>query len=83
MSTHNKPFSIKKFLNYSDLLLLIFSEGLKNEFETAKLNESLVFEPLKVYCNYRPKCQKPTKETPSWINSEINYWGVKRGQWEP
>ena len=25
-------------------------QGLKNEFETAVVNESSVFEPLKVYC---------------------------------
>ena len=28
----------------------IFSKGLKNEFETAKVNEPSVFEPLKFYC---------------------------------
>ena len=30
----------------------IFSKGLKNEFETAVVNEPSVFEPLKSYCNY-------------------------------
>ena len=29
-----------------------FSKGLKNEFETAVINESSVFEPLKFYCIY-------------------------------
>ena len=29
-----------------------FSKGLKNEFETAVVNESSVFEPLKFYCTY-------------------------------
>ena len=29
----------------------IISMGLKNEFETAMVNEPSVFEPLKVYCN--------------------------------
>ena len=28
----------------------IFSMGLKNEFETAVVNEPSVFEPLKFYC---------------------------------
>ena len=28
----------------------IFSKGLKNEFETAMVNKSLEFEPLKSYC---------------------------------
>ena len=27
-----------------------FFKGLKNEFETAMINEPSVFEPLKVYC---------------------------------
>ena len=30
----------------------LFSEGLKNEFETAEVNEPSVFEPLKFYCIY-------------------------------
>ena len=30
----------------------IFSWGLKDEFETAMVNEPSVFEPLKVYCRY-------------------------------
>ena len=29
----------------------IFSKGLKNEFETAVVNEPSVFEPLKFYCS--------------------------------
>ena len=29
-----------------------FSKGLKNEFETAVVNEPSVFEPLKFYCIY-------------------------------
>ena len=29
------------------------SKGLKNEFETAMVNEPSVFEPLKFYCTYR------------------------------
>ena len=29
-----------------------FSKGLKNEFETAVVNEPSMFEPLKFYCNY-------------------------------
>ena len=55
MSSHNIPFSIKKENDpklsqmYS---YVIFSKGLKNEFETAVVNESSVLEPLKVSCNY-------------------------------
>ena len=40
MSTHNIPFSI-----------MIISKGLKNEFETAVVNEPSEFEPLKFYCS--------------------------------
>ena len=32
-----------------------FSQGLKQEFETAMVNKPSVFEPLKFYCSY---CQK-------------------------
>ena len=49
MNTHN----IKKE-NHPKLLQIcsygIFSKGLKNEFETAVVNEPSVFEPLKVFC---------------------------------
>ena len=31
----------------------VVSKGLKNEFETAKVNESSVFKPLKFYCIYQ------------------------------
>ena len=31
-------------------LLGFFSKGLKDEFETAVVNEPPVFEPLKIYC---------------------------------
>ena len=31
---------------------MFFSKGLKNEFETAVVNEPSVFEPLKFYCIY-------------------------------
>ena len=33
----------------------IFSKGLKNKYETAVVNESSVFEPLKFYCSYGDK----------------------------
>ena len=32
-------------------LWVFFSKGLKNEFETAVVNEPSVFEPLKFYCS--------------------------------
>ena len=54
MITHNIPFfNIKR----KSLLIILnlqlwdfFSKGLKNEFETAVVNEPSVFEPLKFYC---------------------------------
>ena len=49
MSQHNIPFSIKKKI-ILNLKLLDFSQGFKNEFERAVVNELSVFEPLKFYC---------------------------------
>ena len=46
-------FSIEKkiTLNYSiSADMVFFPKGLKNEFETAMVNEPSVFEPLKFYC---------------------------------
>ena len=41
----------KNTTNYPNLQLpAFFSKGLKNEFETAVVNEPSVFEPLKFYC---------------------------------
>ena len=54
MSTQNIPFfNMKKrnTLNYlKSVAMFFFSKGLKNEFERAVVNESSVFEPLKLYC---------------------------------
>ena len=54
MSTHHIPFSIKKE-NHPKLSQICsygsFSKVLKNEFETAVVNEPSVFEPLKFYYN--------------------------------
>ena len=54
MSTHNIPFSILKrkiTLNHAKSTALgFFSKGLKNEFETAVVDEPSVLEPLKFYC---------------------------------
>ena len=53
MNTHNIPLSIYKKENGPKLSKIccdgIFSKGLKNEFETAMVNEPSVFEPLKFY----------------------------------
>ena len=53
-SNENKsiPFSVQKnLLNYPKYAATgFFSKGLKNEFETAVVNEPSVFEPLKFYC---------------------------------
>ena len=48
-------FNLKKKnnLNYPKSAAMgLVSKGLKNEFETAKVNEPSVFEPLKFYCIY-------------------------------
>ena len=53
MNTHNIPFSIQKRKPFQIILnqqLWDFSNGLKNEFETAVVSEPSVFEPLKVDC---------------------------------
>ena len=53
MSTNNIPIS--KYNRKSaeiipNLQLWDFPKGFKNEFETAVVHESSVFEPLKFYC---------------------------------
>ena len=52
--THSIPFSIQKkkiTLNYPKSAATgYFSKGLKNEFETAVVNETSGSDPLKVYC---------------------------------
>ena len=54
MSTHNIPFSIKRE-NQPKLSQIysyvVFSKGLKDEFDTAVVNDPSVFEPLKVFCS--------------------------------
>ena len=43
--------NMKNTLNYPKFAAMgFFSKGLKNEFETAVVNEPSVFEPLKFYC---------------------------------
>ena len=54
MSTHNIPFFQYKKENLPKLSKIckygICSKGLKNEFETAVVNEPSVFQPLKFCC---------------------------------
>ena len=53
-NTQYNIFNIKKktTINYSKSAALGFcSKGLKNEFETAVVNEPSMFEPPKFYCN--------------------------------
>ena len=41
----------KNTINYfKSAAMIFFHKGLKNEFETAVVNEPSVFEPLKFYC---------------------------------
>ena len=56
MRTRNIPFSIYKGKSaciIPNLQLLDFFKGLKDEFETAVVNEPSVFEPLKFFCTSR------------------------------
>ena len=68
MSTHNIPFLIRKRknnINYPKSAAMgVVSRGLKNEFETTKVNEPSVLEPLKFYCIYilRVCTKKPTSK---------------------
>ena len=52
--TQHTIFNVKKRKNHPWLSKIcscgIFSKGLKNEFETAVVDEQSVFEPLKFYC---------------------------------
>ena len=54
MSTHtiyHFQYKRENTLNYhKSAAMECFPKGLKNEFETAVINESSVFEPLKFYC---------------------------------
>ena len=44
LNIKNHPY-ISQICSYE-----IFTKGLKNEFDSAVVNESTVFEPLKFYC---------------------------------
>ena len=51
-----------------------FAKGLDNEFETALVNEPLMFEPLKVYCNsikHLHYNKHPSSREPGLVD-----WGV-------
>ena len=51
MRTHNILFSIENYPTLSKIWSYwIFSKGLKNEFDTAMVNELSELEPLKFYC---------------------------------
>ena len=49
-NTHNIPLPIQKKKITLNLQLRQFFLGTQEEFETAVVNEPLVFEPLKFYC---------------------------------
>ena len=58
MSAHNIPFSgLKRLNNPKSAVMGLFPYGLKNEFETAVVNEPSVFEPLKFYCKSFAFCR--------------------------
>ena len=53
MSTRNIKQKIT--LNYPKSAVMGFSNELKNDFETAVVNEPSIFKPLKFYCISSPK----------------------------
>ena len=95
MSTHNIPFQYKKRKKHSKLSKIynwgIFSEGLNNEFETAVVNESSVFEPSKFYCMYlklaKWSCnlKKKKKKKKTWKGkgkaNHLNDFGNRYCKW--
>ena len=55
-NTQYTIFNIKRKIDlnfFKSAAIGFFSKGLKNEFETAMVNESSVFEPLKFHCMYK------------------------------
>ena len=48
----------------------LISRGLKNEFETAMVNEQSMFEPLQVYCSLN---NSPTLHSHLQVMQEENY----------
>ena len=56
MSTHNHPY-LSQICSYG-----ILFKGLKNEFETAVVNEPSVFEPLKFYCISKQELHAPVHQ---------------------
>ena len=53
------------------------SKGLKNEFETAVVNEPSVFEPLKFYCTSFDDEEFCTKQFKEIVNSApLIFWAV-------
>ena len=63
----------KSPLNILSLPLWDFSKGLKNELETAVVDEPSVFEPLKFYCIFHFFYR--TKSTRSWSLCTANEYG--------
>ena len=66
----------KDTINYpKPAAMFFFSKGLKNEFETAVVNEPPVFEPLKFYCSSFREHKKDIIELSSFLqhlNMDIN-----------
>ena len=79
MSTHNNLFFNMKKKNTincpKSAVMGFFSKGLKNEFETAVVNEPSLFEPLKFYCIKLCKSSGPgcSKLTTSLVNVSLKF----------
>ena len=65
MYTQDTIFNIQRKYPKSKLSQICrygsFSKGLKNEFETAVVNEPSVFEPVKFYCICAKICENISK----------------------
>ena len=51
-----------------------FAKGLKNEFETARVNEPSGFEPLKFYCTLLQLVGGPRDSHSNFSNSDSGMW---------
>ena len=86
MSIHSIPFLIqikkkKISLSYPEsAAVFFFSKGLKNNFETAVVNEPSVFEPLKFDCIHFTLYNIPENEQnlyDSNVNLRFAFWIIR------
>ena len=85
--THHAIINIKKkiTLNYPKYNHVCsyetFSKGLKNEFETAVVNQPSVFEPLKFYCILTFQISHYSRSTITFLHLSMLFWGGRVARW--